>query len=395
MSGVRVLVGTRKGAFILTSDGKREQWDVSGPHFAGWEIYHLKGSPVDPNRIYASQSSSWFGQIIQRSDDGGKTWHQPGTPPGEPTTTPDGMPKGESNKFVYDTSPETGKPLTTHQWYDGTPHPWEFKRVWHLEPSLTDPDTVYAGVEDAALFRSTDGGQTWQELPGLRGHGSGPSGRPAPAACACTRSFSIRAIPNRIFIAISAAGAFRTDDGGKTWKPINRGLHSLYIPDPTAEVGHCVHRIAMHPSRPDVLFMQKHWDVMRSDDAGESWHEISGNLPTDFGFPIDVHAHEPETIYVVPIKSDSEHFPPDGKLRVYRSRTGGNEWEALTKGLPQSDCYVNVLRDAMAVDSLDTCGVYFGTTGGQVYASADAGDSWAPIVRDLPAVLSVEVQTLP
>ena len=200
--------------------------------------------------------------------------------------------------------------------------------------------------------------------------------------------------PNRMFIAISSAGAFRTDDAGKTWQPINRGLHSLYIPDPTAEVGHCVHRIAMHPSRPDVLFMQKHWDVMRSDDAGESWHEISGNLPTDFGFPIDVHAHEPDTIYVVPIKSDSEHFPPDGKLRVYRSRTGGNEWEALTKGLPQSDCYVNVLRDAMAVDSLDKCGIYFGTTGGQVYASADGGDSWAPIVRDLPAVVSVEVQTL-
>ncbi len=151
----------------------------------------------------------------------------------------------------------------------------------------------------------------------------------------------------------------------------------------------------MHPSRPNVLFMQKHWDVMRSDDGGESWREVSGNLPSDFGFVIDVHAHEPETIYVVPIKSDFEHYPPDGKLRVYRSRTGGNEWEALTNGLPQRDCYVNVLRDAMAVDSLEPCGIYFGTTGGQVYASADSGDSWLPIVRDLPAVLSVEVQTLP
>ena len=180
-----------------------------------------------------------------------------------------------------------------------------------------------------------------------------------------------------------------------TWRPINRGLKSEYIPDPNAEVGHCVHRIAMHRSRPGVLFMQKHWDVMRSDDAGDSWREVSGNLPSDFGFPIAVHWHEPETIYVVPIKSDSEHFPPDGKLRVYRSRTGGNEWEALTKGLPQSDCYVNVLRDAMAVDSLDKCGVYFGTTGGQVYGSSDAGDTWNAIVRDLPAVLSVEVQTLP
>jgi len=395
MSGVRVLVGTRKGAFVLTSDGMRQRWDVSGPHFAGWEIYHLKGSPADPNRLYASQTSGWFGQVIQRSDDGGKTWHQPGTPPGEPTTTPDGMPKGESNKFVYDTSPETGKPLTTHQWYDGTPHPWEFKRVWHLEPSLTDPETVYAGVEDAALFRSSDGGQTWQELPALRGV-KGHLWQPGAGGMCLHTIVLDPSNPKRIFIAISAAGVFRTDDAGKTWRPMNRGLKSQYeLPDPDAEVGHCVHRIAMHRSRPNVLFMQKHWDVMRSDDAGESWQEVSGNLPTDFGFPIDVHAHEPDTIYVVPIKSDSEHYPPEGKLRVYRSRTGGNEWEALTKGLPQRDCYVNVLRDAMAVDSLDSCGVYIGTTGGQVYASADAGDSWAPIVRDLPAVLSVEVQTLP
>jgi photosystem II stability/assembly factor-like uncharacterized protein len=199
----------------------------------------------------------------------------------------------------------------------------------------------------------------------------------------------------RMFVAISSAGAFRTDDGGASWRPINRGLHSEQIPNPDAEVGHCVHRLAMHRSRPQVLFMQKHWDVMRSDDAGESWREVSGNLPSDFGFAIDVHAHEPETIYVVPIKSDSEHYPPEGKLRVYRSRSGGEEWEALTNGLPQRDCYVNVLRDAMAVDGLDPCGVYFGTTGGQVYASADAGDSWTAIVRDLPAVLSVEVQTLP
>ena len=395
MSRVRVLAGTKKGAFILTSDGTRKQWDVSGPHFAGWEMYHLKGSPVEPNRIYASQTSSWFGQIIQRSDDGGKTWHQPGTPPGEPTTTPDGMPKGESNKFVYDTSPETGKPLTTHQHYDGTQRPWEFKRVWHLEPSLTDPDTVYAGIEDAALFRSSDGGQTWQELSGLRDV-KGSLWQPGAGGMCLHTIVQDPSNPQRIYIAISAAGTFRTDDGGKTWRAINRGLKSKYeLPDPDAEVGHCVHRIAMHPARPNVLFMQKHWDVMRSDDAGDSWHEISGNLPTDFGFPIDVHAHEPETVYVVPIKNDSEHFPPDGKLRVYRSRTGGNEWEALTNGLPQRDCYVNVLRDAMAVDSLDPCGIYFGTSGGQVYGSADAGDNWTPIVRDLPPVMSVEVQTLP
>jgi photosystem II stability/assembly factor-like uncharacterized protein len=371
MSGVRVLVGTRKGAFVLTSDAKRERWDVAGPHFAGWEIYHLKGSPADPNRLYASQSTGWFGQIIQRSGDGGATWEQVG------------------NAFTYASVPGT------HQWYDGTPHPWEFARVWHLEPSLTDPDTVYAGVEDAALFRTVDGGATWHELAGLREHSSGSSWQPGAGGMCLHTIVLDPADPQRIYVAISAAGAFRSDDGGLTWRPINQGLRSQGIPDETAEVGHCVHRIAMHPSRPGVLFMQKHWDVMRSDDAGDSWREISGNLPSDFGFPIQIHAHEPDTIYVVPIKSDSEHFPPDGKLRVYRSRTGGESWEALTRGLPQEHCYVNVLRDAMAVDTLDSCGVYFGTTGGDVYASADSGDSWAPIVRDLPAVLSVEVQTLP
>jgi photosystem II stability/assembly factor-like uncharacterized protein len=386
MSKVRVLVGTKKGAFILTADGKRERWEITGPHFAGWEMYHLKGSPADPNRIYASQTSDWFGQIIQRSDDGGKTWSTPG---GERLPAPGEMPSGQSNKFVYEGE------TTTHQWYDGTQHPWAFKRVWHLEPSLNDPDTVYAGVEDAALFKSDNGGQSWREFPGLR-KAKGTLWQPG-AGGMCLHTILVDPTnASRIFIAISAAGVFRTDDGGVTWQPINRGLKSAYeIPDPDAAVGHCVHRIAMHPSRPDVLFMQKHWDVMRSDNGGDMWYEVSGNLPTDFGFPIDVHAHEPETIYVVPIKSDSEHFPPDGKLRVYRSRTGGNEWEALTRGLPQENCYVNVLRDAMAVDALDSCGIYFGTTGGQVYASADSGDNWTPIVRDLPAVYSVEVQTLP
>src|SRR5213080_3898639 len=240
MSGVRVLVGTRKGAFILTADGKRKQWDVSGPHFAGWEIYHLKGSPADPDRLYASQTSGWFGQVIQRSCDAGKTWEPAG------------------NQFVYDGVPGT------HKWYDGTQHPWKFARVWHLEPSLTDPDTVYAGVEDAALFRTTDGGQTWHELPGLRTHESASSWAPGAGGMCLHTIIQDPSHAERIFIAISSAGAFR------------------------------------------------------SDDAGTTWQEISGNLPSDFGFPIDVHAHEPDTIYVVPIKSDSEHYPPEGKLRVYR-----------------------------------------------------------------------------
>jgi photosystem II stability/assembly factor-like uncharacterized protein len=371
VSTVRVLVGTRKGAFILTADGKRDDWRVSGPHFPGWEIYHVKGSPAEPNRLYASVSTGWFGQLIQRSDDGGESWEPVG------------------NDFSYQGEPGL------HQWYDGTARPWEFTRVWHLEPSLDDPETVYAGVQDAALFRTNDGGHSWAELPGLRTHDSGPRWAPG-AGGMCLHTLLIDpSNAQRMYAAISAAGAFRSEDAGETWRPINQGLKSEGIPDPEAEVGHCVHRIAMHPSRPDVLFMQKHWDVMRSDDGGERWSEVSGNLPTDFGFPIDVHAHEPDTIYVVPITSDSHHFPPEGKLRVYRSRTGGDEWEPLTAGLPQQHCYVNVLRDAMAVDQLDDCGVYFGTTGGQVYASADAGDHWTALVRDLPAVLSIEVQTLP
>jgi photosystem II stability/assembly factor-like uncharacterized protein len=370
VTSVRVLVGTRKGAFILTSDGQRNDWHVDGPHFPGWEIYHLKGSPVDPNRIYASQSSGWFGQVVHRSDDGGASWNPVG------------------NRFGYEGEPGT------HLFYDGTPRPFEFKRVWHFEPSLSEVDTVYAGVEDAAIFRSTDGGKEWNELPSLRQHRTAPAWQPGAGGMCLHTILLDPTNPDRIYTAISAAGAFRTDDGGTTWQPINQGLRSEGIPDPKAEVGHCVHRLALHPTRPNTLFMQKHWDVMRTDDAGESWREISGNLPTDFGFAIDVHAHEPETVYVVPITSDSQHFPLNGQLRVWRSRTGGDEWQPLTQGLPQSHCYVDVLRDAMSVDSLDECGIYFGTTGGQVYSSADSGDTWSAIVNDLPAVLSVEVQTL-
>jgi photosystem II stability/assembly factor-like uncharacterized protein len=394
MSTVRVLVGTKKGAFILTADGARQKWKVSGPHFAGWEVYHFTASPVDPNRLYVSQTSGWFGQVIQRSDDGGATWYPPGSAP-EELTTPEGFPKGESNKFVYDTSEQTGRPLTTHQFYDGTQKDWVFKRVWHLEPSLSDPDTVYAGVEDAALFRTTDGGKSWHEMAGLRGHGTGPKWSPGAGGLCLHTILPDPRNADRMFVAISAAGAFRTDDGGETWKPINRGLKSPYLPEPTPEIGFCVHRLAIHRSRPNVIFMQLHQGggVFRSEDAGDQWVEVNGNLPTDFGFPIDVHAHEPETIYAVPM-DPMLRVPPEGKLCVWRSRVGGNEWEPLTKGLPQENCYVNVLRDAMAVDRLEECGIYFGTTGGQVYCSPDGGENWAPVVRDLPYVLSVEVQTL-
>ena len=370
MSSVRVLVGTRKGAFIFTSDEKREKWNIQGPLFAGLEIYHIKGSALNPQRIYVSQISDWFGQVNHRSSDGGETWEIIG------------------NKFEYEGE------LRTHQDFSGAQVPWKFRRIWTFEPSPTEKETVFAGAEDAALFKSTDGGMTWRELSGLR------KMQPnlwAPSA----GGLGLHTIlidpnnPDRIYVAISAAGVFRTDDGGLSWVGTNHGLKSDdELPNPAAEVGHCIHSIAMHLSNPNVVFMQKHWDVMRTDNAGENWVEVSGNLPSDFGYTIAVHAHEPETIYVIPIKSDLEHFPPEGKLSVYRSRSGGNNWEELNNGLPQKDCYVNILRKSMAVDTFDSCGVYFGTTGGKLYVSSDSGDSWQTITDNLPAVLSVEVQVI-
>ena len=370
MTAVRLLVGTKKGAFIATSDERRRQWSLKGPFFGGWEVYHIKGSPADPSRIFASQSTQWFGQIVQRSDNGGESFYT------------------VDNQFVYE------DPVGSHLFYDGTERGFEFKRVWHFEPDLSDPDLVYAGVEDASIFKSVDGGKSWGELSGLRRHATGQTWQPG-AGGLCLHTIVIDPRANgRIFGAISAAGVFRSDDWGSSWRPINRGLLSEGIPDPDAETGHCVHRIALDPNRPDTLFMQKHWDVMRSDDAGENWYEISGDLPSDFGFVIGVHPHQSDTVYVIPISSDYEHFPPEGRLRVYRSTSGGGQWEPLTKGLPQSNCYVNVLRDAMDIDDLDPCGVYFGTTSGDIYASADSGDSWEPIFSSLPAIYSVEAQRI-
>ncbi len=369
MTTVRLLVGTKKGAFILTSDGKRGDWKVTGPHFPGWEIYHIKGSSIEPNRIFASQSTGWFGQFIQRSDDGGETWESVG------------------REISYNGTPGD------HLWFDGSSRPWQFTRVWHMEPSLTDVDTVFAGVEDAALFKSVDAGQSWTELDGLRNTKSSAAWQPGAGGMGLHTMVVDPSDPDRMFVAISAAGVFGTTDGGGDWKVLTKGLRSEFMEDPDADVGHCVHRIAMHPGRPERLYMQKHWDVMRSDDSGANWHEVSGNLPTDFGFVIGAHPRNEETVYVIPITSDTEHFPVGGSLKVFRSTVGGDEWQPLTRGLPQVNCYVNVLRGAMSIDSLDPCGIYFGTTGGQVYVSSDEGESWEAVVRDLPAVLSVEVQS--
>ncbi len=265
-----------------------------------------------------------------------------------------------------------------------------------MEPSLNDPDTVYAGVEDAALFRSTDGGKTWHELAGLRGHGTGPKWSPGAGGMGLHTIVLDPTNPKRMYIAISAAGAFRTDDGGKTWKAINRGLKSPYLPEPTPEVGFCVHRIAMHPSRPDVVFMQLHQGggVYRSDNAGDSWQEVNGNLPTDFGFPIDVHAHEPDTIYAVPMDPNMR-VPPEGKLRVYRSRSGRQRVgaahaRACRKRTATSTCCATRWRSIRSTSAAFTSA----RPAGRSTARPTAATAGQPIVRDLPDVLSVEVQTL-
>lgn len=366
---VRVLVSTRKGGFILSSDEERKKWQIKGPLFSGLEVTHMKGSAINPDRIYAAQMSKWFGQLVYRSDDGGENWVTVG------------------NHFPFRGVPHL------HKDFGGKQTPWKFRKIWVFEPSLVDADTVYAGVEDAALFKSTDGGITWEELESLRSI-RGDLWMPESNGLGLHTILTDSKNPDKIIVGISAAGAFRTLDGGLSWKPINYGLRAVNeMPDSQSEVGFCVHKIARHLSSPEVLFMQKHWDVMRSDNGGDLWYKISGNLPSDFGFPIAIHAHEAMTIYVIPMQSDLEHFPPDGKLRVYRSQSGGNQWEELSSGLPQENCYVNVLRGALAVDNFPSCGIYFGTTGGQVYVSSDSGDNWQSIVEYLPGVLSIEVQT--
>jgi photosystem II stability/assembly factor-like uncharacterized protein len=353
----QLLVGTRKGLYVLEGE-TGAPFEVEARAFAGEAVEYAMRDPRS-GRVFASVTSAFYGPKVFYADDPtAEAWEQ-----------------------------AAGLELP-----EGGDHALE--RIWVVVPG-EDDGVIYAGGDPGVLFESRDGGATFTLNRGLWEHPSRHRWQPGAGGLCLHTIILDPVVKDRIYVAISAAGAFRSDDAGQTWLPINKGLRSGEIPDTDAEVGHCVHHITQHPTRPDTLFMQKHWDVMRTDDAGAQWREISGDLPSDFGFPIAVHAHEPDTIYVVPITSDSQHFPPDGKLRVYRSRSGGDDWQPLTNGLPQSHCYVNVLRDAMAVDTLDDCGIYFGTTGGQVYHSSDSGDTWQPIVRDLPAVLSVEVQVLP
>ena len=359
---VLVLVGTRKGAFILSSDPSRRRWSVSKPRVEGSDIFHMAYDPRDSGTLFACVSSIIWGSEIHRSRDLGKTWQS----------------SSEGPRFA-------GGDLT-------------IKRVWHVEPGRAEESgVVYAGVEPAALFRSEDGGDTWREVAGLASHPTREKWLPGLGGL-CLHSIVLDpSRHDRMWVGISAVGVFGSDDGGRSWRTMNQGVRADFLPDRFPEFGQCPHKVLAHKARPEVLFQQNHCGVFRSDSAGAGWQDITQDLPSRFGFVLGVHSVDPNTIYVLPEDKATgdeigggTRFVTDAKFRVYRSRNAGNQWEPLTKGLPQRNAYLHVMREGMATDSLDPCGIYVGTSTGQVFYSRDNGDSWELLVDYLPPINSVD-----
>ncbi|MFN2637719.1 MAG: WD40/YVTN/BNR-like repeat-containing protein [Gemmatimonadaceae bacterium] len=355
--GVLVLVGTMKGAFLLRSDASRQKWSIDGPLFRGEAIYALTHDRRgNRNRLYAA-ANSFFGPALRTSDDYGKSWSEP---------------ERQSIRFPAD----SGRALA---------------QIWQIIPGrTTESNVLYCGVEPAALFESRDGGHSWQPNEGLLRHEHQPRWQPgAGGLCLHTIIFDPNN-PKRMLIAISAAGVYRTDDGGKTWRARNVGVRAQFLPDKYPEFGQCVHKVVHHPSRPERLFLQNHWGLYRSDDWGETWQDIANGVPSDFGFAMQMHPHNPDTVYIVPIEADMFRCTPEAKLRVYRTTNAGKSWHPLTKGLPQEGAYENILRDALSADSFDPAGIYFGTRSGKLYGSNDSGDSWTELAGGLPPIVCVK-----
>lgn len=376
MSQVVVMVGTRKGGFIFSSDAQREKWTLSGPHFKGWAVMHMMADPRS-GRFHAALHHEAYGSSTHYSDDFGKTWTQAKIAPAFAAAAAAGRPIG--------TPDEAREPETAQA------KPETVLKVWHITPGrVSEPDVLYAGVEPAALFKSTDNGETWVLNEGLYQHPTRPHWFPGAGGLCLHTILLDQQNVNRMYVGISTGGCFRTDDGGLTWHPRNKNVRADFLPTPYPEWGQCVHKMDMHPSRPNVLFQQNHCGIYRSDNFGDDWVDIGdGKLPSRFGFPVVVHPHDPDTAYVVLEESDEFRMSVDGAFSVWRSRDSGAAWERLSKGLPVS-AYLNVLRDALALDTCLQAGVYVGTNTGQVFYSRDEGDSWQALAEYLPPVLSVE-----
>jgi photosystem II stability/assembly factor-like uncharacterized protein len=347
-----------KGAFLFRADESRKKWTMDGPHFRGEAVYAmLHDTRAGRSRTYAATNSMHWGPTVRSSEDYGKTWSS-----GE----------GRSVRF----SPDSGKAVA---------------QIWQIAPGRADePDALYCGVEPAALFESRDGGQSWTPNEGLLSHEHQPKWQPGGGGLCLHTIVLDPANRNRILIAISTGGVYRSDDGGKNWRARNTGVRAEFLPDKHPEFGQCVHKVVHHPSRPERLFLQNHWGLYRSDDWGDSWHDVANGVPSDFGFAMEIHPHDPDTVYIVPLESDQFRCTPEAKLRVYRTRNAGVSWEPLEKGLPQSNAYETVLRDALAADTFESAGIYFGTRSGKLFGSADDGATWTEIADGLPPVVCVK-----
>ncbi len=353
---VLVLVGTTKGAFVLRSNARRQRWEIGGPYFPGREVYALAGTRRDGGvRLWAGNGSPFWGPALSWSDDFGATW-----------TTPEQM----LIRFPDDAGASVA-------------------RIWQIMPG-PQPGVMYAGVEPSALFVSRDDGASWELHRGLWFHPHRERWTPGAGGQCLHTVLPHPTDPDRITVAMSTGGVYRTDDGGASWWARNNGVRAEFLPDKHPEFGQCVHKVVMHPSNPDRLYLQNHWGLYRSRDGAESWQDIANGVPSDFGFAMAQHPHDPDTVYIVPIESDMFRCTPEGKLRVYRTRDGGDSWEPLTRGLPQKDALETVLRDGLACDVLNPAGVYFGTRSGRVWASADGGASWETAAEGLPPVVCVK-----
>jgi photosystem II stability/assembly factor-like uncharacterized protein len=355
---VLLLVGTMKGAFVFRSDAARREWTSTGPYFKGQPVYSLAfDQRGGRQRLLASTHSFHWGSQVAASDDFGATWTSP---------------ERKNVRFPE----ESGLALNN---------------IWQIRPGReSEPDTVYAGVEPATLFRSEDGGESWAPVEGILNHPHRPRWMPGGGGLCLHTIVLDPSDEKRMGVAISTAGFYRSDDGGESWQPRNSGVRAVFLPDQYPEFGQCVHKVVQHPSRPERLFLQNHWGLYRSDDWGDSWHDIANGVPSDFGFAMEVHPHQPDTVYIVPLESDEFRCTPEARLRVYRTRDAGESWEALTQGLPQEDAYETVLRDGMCADSHDPAGIYFGTRTGKLFASGDGGDHWSELADGLPPVVCVK-----